>query len=198
MFKRGLTTAMSLLFMVFAFSTLADAQIEQVTLYLNAFLCGNECANDIQSALKVHTETIEDVKMDHKKHQVTLFPNPKKPLDLYDIRQDLQNAGRIPWKIEITVTGEVVDYTKTYPKAHLHHRKALKVKETGQQFNLIEGEQLDKLQDFVKAGHNLVTISGEVPAFGEKQVALLVIKAFKEAKKEKETGAVTLAVEGFD
>jgi hypothetical protein len=197
MLKRGLTTAMSLLLMVFTFNTLAEAQIEKVTLYLDAFLCGVECARDVQSALKIYKE-IEDLEIDHKTHQVTLFPNPKKPLDLFDIRQELQNAGRVPWKIEITVTGEVVDYTKTFPKAHLHHRKALKVKETGQQFNLIEGEQLDKLQEFVKAGHNLVTISGEIPAFGEKQVALLVIQAFKEAKKEEKTGSVTLAVEGFD
>ena len=48
MFKRSLTLAMSLLLMVFAFNTLADAQIEKVTMYLEGFLCGNECANDIQ------------------------------------------------------------------------------------------------------------------------------------------------------
>ena len=196
MFKKRVAIALSLWLTAFVFNTRSDAQIEKVTMSLDAFLCGNECANDIQSALKVRTE-IEDLKIDHKKHQVTLFPNPKKPLDLYDIRQDLQNAGRIPWKIEVTVTGEVVDYTKVYPKEHLHSRKALKVKETDQQFILIEGEQLDELIDFVKAGHGQVTLSGEIPAFDEKHLPVLVIKAFKEAKKEKESGTVTLAVEGL-
>ena len=198
MFKSGLTIAISSLLMVFVFNTWADAQIEKVTLHLDAFLCDNACANNIQSVMNVHKDEIKDVTIDYQKRQVTLIPNPEKLLDLYDIRQDLQNAGHLPWKIEVTVTGEVVDYTKTYPKGHLHSRKALKVVETDQQFSLIEGELLDKLLDFVKAGGEKVTVSGEIPAFGEKQVALLVIKAFKEAKKEKGLGVVTFAVDGFD
>ena len=189
MFKRGLTIAMSLWLTAFAFYTPAEAQIEKVRLHLDAFLCGNVCANEVRSVTNFYKEEIEDVNINHKKHQVTLFPNPEKRLDLYDIRKELRNAGRIPWKIEVTVTGEVVDYTKTYSGGHLHPRRALKVKETGQQFLLIEGEQLDKLLVFVKEGHEKVTISGEIPAFDEKYLPVLVIKAFKATKKDgKKTG----------
>ena len=92
--KKSLTLAMSLLLTAFVFHTPADAQIEKVTLHLDAFLCGNECANDVQSVMRVYKEEIEDFNMDHKKRQVTLFPNPQKRLDLYDIRKELRNAGR--------------------------------------------------------------------------------------------------------
>jgi hypothetical protein len=118
-------------------------------------------------------------------------------LDLYDISKELRNVGRIPWKIEITVTGEVVDYTQVYSGGHFHPRKALKVRETDQQFLLIEGEQLDKLLAFVKEGHEKVTVFGVVPAFNEKYLPAFLIQAFREAKKEG-TASVTLAVEGFD
>jgi len=184
MFKRSLTLTLSLLLFTVAFHISADAQIEKAALHLDAFLCGNVCVNDISKALKVFTEEIKEMNIDPKTRTVTITPEAKKSLDLYDIRQELQNAGRIPWKIEITVTGEVVDYTKTYSGGHSHPRKALQVKETGQQFLLIEGEQRDGLLDFVKAGHEKVTISGEIPAFDEKHLPVLLIKVFKAAKAE--------------
>ena len=119
--------------------------------------------------------------IDYKKRQAVLFPNPDKRLDLYDIRKELANAEHAPWKIEVTVTGEVVDYTKVYSGGHSHPRKAVKVKETGQQFILKEGEHLDKL---LKAGHKNVKISGEVPAFLERSLPLLVIREFKAAPEK--------------
>ncbi len=184
MFQRSLILTMSLLLITFAFHTVADAQIEKVTFHVDAFLCGNVCTTQIQSVMKAYGKDIEDLDIDYKNGQVTIFPKPKKVLDLYELRRELRNAEHAPWKIEITVTGEVTDYTKVYSGGHTHPRKALKVKETGQQFILKEGKQLDKL---LEAGHEKVTISGEVPALLEKGLALLVIKAFKEAKEQKKT-----------
>ena len=184
MFQRSLMLTMSLLLMTFAFHTVADAQIEKVTFHVDAFLCGNVCTTQIQSVMKAYGKDIEDLDIDYKNGQATIFPKPKKVLDLYELRRELRNAEHAPWKIEITVTGEVTDYTKVYSGGHTHPRKALKVLETGQQFILKEGKQLDKL---LEAGHKKVTISGEVPALLEKGLALLVIKAFKEAKEQKKT-----------
>ena len=182
MFQRGLTLTLSLLLITFALHLSADAQVEKVTLHLDAWLCDNVCTNSIKSILKFYDSEIEDMDLDYKKRQVTIFPNPKKRLDLYDIRKELRNAEHAPWKIEVTVTGVVVDLSKVYSGGHTHPRKALKIKETGEQFILKEGEQLDKL---LNAGHKKVTISGEVPTFTEKYLPLLVIKAFSEAKEKK-------------
>ncbi len=184
MFQRSLILTLSLLLITFALNIPANAQIEKVTLHLDAFLCGNVCTTQIQSVMKAYGKDIKDLDIDYKNGQATIFPNPKKVLDLYELRRELQNAGHAPWKIEITVTGEVTDYTKVYSGGHNHPRKALKVKETGQQFILKEGKQLDKL---LNAGHKKVTISGEVPALLEKGLALVAIKAFKEAKEQKKT-----------
>ena len=187
MFKRSLTITMSVLLITFAFNLSANAQIEKVTLHLDAFLCDGFCANNIESALKLQASENEDtefdMEVDYTKGQATLFPSPKKRLDLYDIRKELRNAEHAPWKIEVTATGEVVDITKVYSGGHTHPRKALKIKETGQQFILKEGEELDKL---LNAGHEKVTIEGKVPSFLERYQPLLVIKAFKAAKEHNE------------
>ena len=186
MFQRSLTLTLSLLLITFAFNISANAQIEKVILHLDAFLCDNLCTKNIESALKLQASETEDtefdVAIDSKKRQAVLFPNPKKRLDLYDIRKELRNAEHAPWKIEVTVTGEVVDLSKVYSGGHTHPRKALKITETGQQFILKEGEELDKL---LAAGHKKVTISGEVPTFLERYQPLLVIKAFNKAKEKK-------------
>ena len=183
MFGRSLTTVMSLLLITFAFHTPADAQIEKATLHLDAFLCGNVCVNVIGKTLKVYDEAIEDLSIDAKTGTATIFPNPKEVLDLYEIRKELRNAERAPWKIEIIATGVVVDYTKVYSGGEARPRKALKVNQTGQRFILLEGKQRDMLLDSVKAGQK-VTIFGEIPVFNEKSLPVLVIKEFKKATEK--------------
>ena len=187
MFQRGLTLTLSLLLITFALHLSADAQIEKVTLHLDAFLCGNVCVNVIDRTLKVYDEAIEGLIIDSKTGTATIFPNPKEVLDLYDIRQELRNAERAPWKIEVIATGDVVDHQKTYSGGEIRPRKALKIKETDQRFILLEGKQRDMLLDSVKAGEK-VTIFGEIPVFNEKSLPVLVIKEFRVAKAKKKTG----------
>jgi hypothetical protein len=50
MFTRNLTLSLSLLVMTFAFNTLADARIEQVTLQMDSF-CGNECFRHVKKTI---------------------------------------------------------------------------------------------------------------------------------------------------
>ena len=182
MFRKSLTFTLSLLLITSVFTISANAQIEKVVLHLDAFLCDSTCANSINLAMKYYKAEIKDLDINYEKRQATIIPNPKKRLDLYDIRKELRNAEHAPWKIEVTITGEVVDINKVYSGGHSHSRKALKIKGTNQQFILKEGKELDEL---LKAGHKKVTISGEIPAFTEKYLPLLVIKAFKEAKEKK-------------
>ena len=184
MSKRSLTLAMALLFMAVVFHMPAAAQIDKVTMHLDAFLCDSVCVNVIGRALTTFSAEIEDQSIDYKTKTLTIFPNPEKSLDVYDIRQELGNAERPPWRIEIVLTGEVVDYTKTYSGGMVRPRKALKVKKTGQRFILKEGKQRDMLLDAVKAGRE-VTVFGEIPAFIEKNLPLLVIKEFTVAKEKK-------------
>jgi len=151
---------------------------------LDAFLCGNICVNAIGKALRPFDEEIEDKSIDPKTHTLTIYPSGKKPLDLYEIRQELRNAERIPWKIEIIVTGKVIDYQKIYSGGEMRPRKALKIEATDQQFILIEGTQRDMLLEAVTERQE-VTIFGEIPAFNEKSRPVLVIKDFKVVKEKK-------------
>jgi len=187
MYRQILTATFSLLLI----ATASFAQIEKATLHLDAFLCGNTCVNVINHTLSVYDEEIEDFSIDKKTRTVTVFPNPKTTLDLYEIRKELRNAQRTPWKIEIVATGVVVDYQKIYSGGEVRPRKALKIKETGQRFILLEGKGRDMLLDAVKAGQR-VTIFGEIPAFNEKNLPVLVIKDFvvqneKRADAKKDT-----------
>lgn len=190
MLKRSLNIAVSLLLITLTFHPVADAEIGYVRLHLNAFLCGSHCVNEISHALKAFNDEFQTTNIDRENRSVTILPKPKTYFHLYDIRQELQNAGRPPWKIEVVVTGEVVDYNKTYSGGHSHPRKAVKVttgkrKESQLLFILMEDDERDKLLDFVAAGHKEVRIAGEIPVFEEKNLPVLIVKNFVDAKAEK-------------
>ena len=121
---------------------------------------------------------------------VTILPKLKTHFHLYDIRQELQNVGRPPWKIKVVVTGEGTDYTKTYAGGRRHPRKAVKTttgKGTESQllFLLMEDGERDNFPNFVAAGHKEVRIAGEIPVFEEKNLPVLIVKDFVDAKTER-------------
>ena len=111
MFKSHFTIAMSLLLITFALHTPANAEIKEATLYVSTFFCGNECVWKIKSIMNFYDEEIADININREERKVTVFPTHKKPLDLYELRKELRNAGYAPWKIEVVVTGEVTDTT---------------------------------------------------------------------------------------
>lgn len=202
MTSRRFTLTLSLLILVVASSTIADAQIKQVTFSFDAF-CGNECFRHAKKTIDFYyksqatrpyitaDEDRASITIDHDNHQLTLFPPSETHLDLYDLRQELRNTERGAMRnrigtlklreIDVTVAGEVVDYIKTYSGGIIKPQKALKVHGTNQLFLL----HADKhLQALIEEGYEQVTVSGKLNAFQEKHLPVLVIEAFYPAEPE--------------
>lgn len=180
-FRKNLITAMSLLLITFALHTPVNAEIKEATLHVRTFYCGNECAWKIKSIMDFYDDEIADININREERKVTVFPTHKKPLDLYELRKELRNAGYAPWKIEVVVTGEVTDFFKVYSGGELHARSTIRIEETGERFILKEGVQLDKIRNL---GNEKVTVTGVVPAFIEKYLPLLVITEVRVANEE--------------
>ena len=182
--RKTAVTVLSGLLLGALVSTAARAQVKRLDMQLDGF-CTVECRNDIRHALYPFQDEYEELTITPEKHRVTFVPKSNARVQLWDIIRQLRNAERIPVRTTVLAAGHIEDYLVSLaPRERLFMRKVLFVAENGLRFMLNERDGFAEAVAASASGTKPVTVFGEVIAWDEYHLPILVVKAVKAADAE--------------